>query len=50
MALRPGQSDWETEMWADALVTYLADGMPAHSHNELLSREGMTSNYMHAEA
>jgi hypothetical protein len=28
LALRPGQTDWETEMWAAAFVAYAIDGTP----------------------
>jgi hypothetical protein len=42
LALRPGKADWETEMWAEALVTYLVDGdlpAPLLIPNELLDKE-----------
>jgi hypothetical protein len=28
LALRPGQTDWETEMWASAYVRLAVDGTP----------------------
>ena len=28
LALRPGQADWETEMWARAIVALIFDGEP----------------------
>ena len=28
MALRPGQADWETEMWAQHFVRLAVDGTP----------------------
>ena len=45
LALRPAQTDWETEMWAEALATYLVDGdLPAPVLiPERTTRRGVTS-------
>lgn len=31
LALRPGQTDWETEMWAREVIALVVDGKPPNA-------------------